>query len=85
MRLGISPVRALRDLLAGSSSTQMVGVSERDFDQSVELMLAHADKRWSLTHCTSFVLMRELDLGRAFTFDRNFAEAGFQALPGPGT
>jgi predicted nucleic acid-binding protein len=81
MRLGIGPVRALRDLLTGSSNVQMVRVSERDFDHAVELMLSHADKRWSLTDCTSFVLMRELEIDRAFTFDHNFSEAGFQVLP----
>lgn len=87
MRLGLGPVRALRDLLTGSSNLQMVRVSERDFDQAVELMLAHEDKRWSLTDCTSFVLMRELEIGRAFTFDHNFSEAGFQVFPArpPGT
>jgi uncharacterized protein len=81
MRLGIGPVRALRDLLTGSSNLQMVRVSESDFDHAIELMLAHADKHWSLTDCTSFVLMRELEIGHAFTFDHNFLEAGFQVVP----
>jgi len=81
MRLGIRAVRALRDLLNRSTSMQVVRVSDRDFEQAVELMLAHDDKRWSLTDCTSFVLMRELEVANAFTFDRNFTEAGFRALP----
>ena len=81
MRLGTEAVRALRGLLSGSSNLQMVRVSERDFDHALDLMLAHSDKRWSLTDCTSFVLMRELEIGRAFTFDHNFFEDGFQALP----
>ena len=59
---------------------QVVRVSDRDFEQAVELMLAHDDKRWSLTDCTSFVLMRELEVANAFTFDRNFTEAGFSGL-----
>jgi predicted nucleic acid-binding protein len=81
MRLGVGPVRALRDLLTESSNLQIVRVSERDFDHAVELMITHADTRWSLTDCASFVLMRELEIGQAFTFDRHFSEAGFQALP----
>jgi hypothetical protein len=81
MRLGIGPVRALRNLLAGSSNLQMIRVSEGDFDHAVELMLTHGDKRWSLTDCTSFVLMRALEIGRAFAFGHNFSEAGFQVLP----
>lgn len=84
-RLGIGPTRALRDLLSASSNVQLVRVSERDFDHAVELMLGHADTRWSLTDCTSFVVMRELPIGMVFTFDHNFAEAGFRVLPPTGS
>jgi uncharacterized protein len=82
MRLGIEPVKRLRALLGQSSSIQVVRVSDNDFERSVDLMLAHEDKRWSLTDCTSFVVMKDFEIGDAFTFDRNFAEAGFRALPG---
>jgi uncharacterized protein len=81
MRLGIEPVRRLRGLFRESRSIQLVRVSDNDFERSVDLMIAHDDKRWSLTDCTSFVLMQELEIGAAFTFDHNFAEAGFQAFP----
>jgi predicted nucleic acid-binding protein len=81
MRLGLEAVRSLRQLFAGSSSLQVVHVSDRDFDHAVDLMLAHTDQRWSLTDCSSFVLMRELEVNNAFTFDRNFVEAGFRVLP----
>ena len=83
MRLGIEPVRRLRELLGKSSSIQVVRVSDNDFEHSVDLMLAHEDKRWSLTDCTSFTLMRELEIKDAFTFDHNFVEAGFRVHPGP--
>ena len=83
MRLGIEPVKRLRTLLGQSSSVQVVRVSDNDFERSVDLMVAHEDKRWSLTDCTSFVLMRDLEVVDAFTFDQNFTEAGFRALPGP--
>jgi predicted nucleic acid-binding protein len=81
MRLGVEPVKRLRGLLGQSSSLQLVRVSENEFDRSVDLMIAHEDKRWSLTDCTSFVLMREFEIEDAFTFDHNFAEAGFRTLP----
>jgi predicted nucleic acid-binding protein len=82
MRLGTEPVKHLRGLLRQSSSIQVVRVSDTDFERSVDMMLAHDDKRWSLTDCTSFVLMQELEIGDAFTFDLNFAEAGFRVIPG---
>jgi uncharacterized protein len=81
MRLGIEPVRRLRSLLAQSSSLQVVRVSDAEFERAVDLMVDHEDKRWSLTDCTSFVLMRELEIRDAFTFDHNFAEAGFRVVP----
>ena len=39
------------------------------------------DKRFSLTDCTSFVIMDELGLTRALTTDRHFTQVGFQMLP----
>ena len=82
MRLGIEPVKRLRHLLGQSSSIQLVRVSDNDFERSLDLMLSHGDKHWSFTDCTSFILMQELEIGAAFSFDHNFTEAGFRLLPG---
>jgi predicted nucleic acid-binding protein len=35
---------------------------------------------WSFTDCTSFALMKELGIHRAFTHDHNFEQAGFIKL-----
>jgi uncharacterized protein len=40
----------------------------------------HADHGYPFTDCTSFVLMRELDMTAALTTDRHFIEAGFEVL-----
>jgi predicted nucleic acid-binding protein len=40
-----------------------------------------ADKRLSLTDCSSFELMARLGLSGAFTFDRDFRDCGFEMLP----
>ena len=40
-----------------------------------------ADKRLSLTDCTSMALMRRLGLEAAFTFDRDFRDCGFAMVP----
>ncbi len=38
------------------------------------------DKDWSLTDCTSFVVMAEQRFVQAFTSDHHFEQAGFQRL-----
>lgn len=37
---------------------------------------------YSLTDCSSFVVMRSLGLRDCFTFDRDFVRAGFVVVPG---
>lgn len=49
-----------------------------------ELFQQHADTEFSFVDCLSFVLMKELHIRGAFTFDRHFVQAGFeQAQPDP--
>ena len=38
------------------------------------------DKRWSLTDCISFHIMRERGLTRALAYDHHFEQAGFEPL-----
>jgi len=37
--------------------------------------------RWSFTDCTSFAVMKDLEIETAFAFDRKFEEAVFARLP----
>ncbi len=83
MRLGLGAVADLFGVLERSKFIQLVRVADRDFQESLQLMLQHEDKRWSFTDCTSFVLMRELGVQIAMSFDSNFREAGFECLPNP--
>ncbi len=81
-RVGVAPVARLSGLLRESPSIRRVRISEAVFDESLKMMLSHSDQKWSFTDCTSFVTMRETHILRAFTWDHNFAEAGFEVLPG---
>ena len=39
------------------------------------------DKEWSFTDCVSFVVMKQLDIREAFTFDHHFDQMGFIRKP----
>ena len=50
------------------------------FRRALELYSDRPDKDWSLTDCTSFVVMAERRLTEAATGDHHFEQAGFRAL-----
>jgi predicted nucleic acid-binding protein len=58
----------------------IVEASPQLFRQGVELFASRLDKEWSLTDCTSFVVMEDNGLREALTADRHFEQAGFAAL-----
>jgi predicted nucleic acid-binding protein len=84
-RAGIAKARDLSRTLLDSPNVHLLWVGEHQFRESLELLFSHQYKHWSLTDCTSFVLMRGMEIGIAFTFDSDFGQAGFSALPSPGT
>jgi uncharacterized protein len=49
-------------------------------DRGFELFSHRPDKNWSLTDCTSFVIMSEEGLIDALSTDHHFEQAGFTAL-----
>ncbi len=65
-----------------SPSVELIHVDEVLFHQGWKFFQQYQDKRYSLTDCISFTTMRNLDVDVALTFDRHFAQAGFQMLPG---
>jgi uncharacterized protein len=80
-RLGLP--QALRFAGAVREGTQ-VGVfwiESVHHQEAIEMMAAHPDKDWSLTDCSSFVIMRSLGVRDVFAFDRDFAQAGFTLHP----
>ncbi|MEA3351648.1 MAG: PIN domain-containing protein [Chloroflexota bacterium] len=49
--------------------------------QSVEALLRYDRRRLSLVDLTAFATMRRLGIRKAFTFDKHFAEQGFDVIP----
>ncbi len=70
-------------LLSGvreNANIQVIPVTTHLFLAGVAMHAERADKSWSLTDCTSFIVMRENQVTEALTHDRHFEQAGFRAL-----
>jgi hypothetical protein len=72
-------VRLIETLRADPACT-IVPPSADLFDAGVSLYAQRLDKDWTLTDCTSFVVMRQYGITEALTGDRHFQQAGFTAL-----
>ena len=59
-----------------SDIVTILDVSQEDRLKAWELFKKYEDKSFSFTDCTSFVLMKNSDLRRAFTFDEHFKQIG---------
>jgi predicted nucleic acid-binding protein len=66
--------------LRQSSSCEVIAASRELLDRALEIYSQHADKEWTLTDCTTFVVMRERGMADALTADHHFEQAGFRAL-----
>lgn len=71
---------ALLDALDADPRVEIVPVTEALYTQALALFRARPDKKWGLTDCISFVVMRERGITDALTTDEDFAQAGFRAL-----
>jgi predicted nucleic acid-binding protein len=69
----------IRDLRE-SADCEIGAFSEDVFEEAQSFYDQHRDKQWTLTDCTSFIIMRERGITEALTGDRHFEQAGFIAL-----
>ena len=67
--------------LFASTALTILRPDADDEARAVDLFAKFADQKVSFTDCVSFALMRRHELNRAFTFDRHFADAGFEVVP----
>ena len=64
-----------------SPTIELVHIDEILFFEGWTMFQKHQDKRYSLTDCISFVVMKQRKLEIALTFDKHFAQAGFKIEP----
>lgn len=74
-------LRNLDHLLSRTRSIERLWIAEEDFHRVFRLMLNREDRVWSFTDCTSFIVMESRSIRDAFSFDGNFAEAGYSVHP----
>jgi hypothetical protein len=82
LRLGLAAARRWWRQIEETRRLRWEWIEAQRFDKARALFFQYGDKPFSLTDCTSFVVMRELRLLQALTTDRHFRQMGFQVLPG---
>jgi len=66
--------------LRHSRTHEVVPFSEELFERALGLFDERPDKSWSLTDCSSFIVMRDRGISDALTGDHHFEQAGFSIL-----
>lgn len=66
------------EYILNSAIVDFVWLDERIKRKAWEYFKKHDDKRFSFTDCTSFVLMKEINVKKYFAFDEDFKRAGFE-------
>ena len=66
------------DSLITSNIVRIIDVTGEDRIKAWEMFKKYEDKELSFTDCISFVLMKNLKLHKAFTFDEHFKQMGFE-------
>jgi predicted nucleic acid-binding protein len=64
--------------LFNSSLVKILDISAENGHKAWEMFKRYEDKELSFTDCTSFVLMKNLMLGKAFSFDEYFKQVGYE-------
>jgi predicted nucleic acid-binding protein len=72
----LTTLERLRD----NSQVTIVEATHDLFERAVRLFATRPDKSWSLTDCTSFLVMEDHGVVEALTADQHFTQAGFVAL-----
>ena len=75
-----SKLVALVEQLRSKSNVLIVPASRRLLQDSLELFGNRTDKDWSLTDCSSFIVMDEYRVTTALSSDHHFEQAGFTIL-----
>lgn len=74
---------SIRNQFAIGKLRRIVPFDNSIYEEAIQLYDARPDKKWSLTDCTSFAIMRREGLADALTADHHFEQAGYVPLLKP--
>ena len=80
MKVGHFAALDFGERIRNSKITTIIHVTEEIEYDSWNLFKQYSDKFFSFTDCTSFVVMRQLDIIESFTNDHHFEQIGFSIL-----
>ena len=67
-------------VLLTSKIIKIIHVAPESFQATWELYNKYQDKEFSFTDVSSFVIMKNLNIKKAFTFDKHFKQVGVEVL-----
>ena len=73
-------IQAGRAIMA-DPNIEIFRVDEELFNQAWDVFQGFGDKRWSFTDCTSYVLMKKLNVEVGISFDGDFKQFGVRVVP----
>ena len=74
--VAVDTVRELRT----NRAVEIVPHTTEQFGEAIDFYELHADLRWGLVDCVSFLIMTDKKIQDALAHDRDFEIAGFRAL-----
>ena len=85
MRLGLDAAEKWWEMASASPRCSLEWMTPERVEKATTWFFGWKDQSFSFTDCTSFVIMKELQIEKVLTSDRHFAIAGFQMVPGYST
>ncbi len=80
-RVGHKPAVEFGQVILASKVVKTVPITQELWQKAWEMFIRYDDKDFSFTECTSFVVMKEMQLTTALAFDHHFTQMGFLTLP----
>jgi uncharacterized protein len=80
MKVGHFAAVDFGERLRNSKAVHVIYITEELQEEAWGLFKQYADKDFSFTDCTSFVVMKQMKVVDAFTNDHHFEQMGFRVL-----